>query len=211
MKIAIFGRIKDTANYRRYVKDLPASVLVTLDLGELSSCDMMILPGGGDITPAFFGQLNNGSRNIDTELDILQLKALDYALQCSLPVLGICKGMQVINIALGGTIIQDLPTARIHQYAGADQYHNTRILENSLLYRLAGSSAVVNSAHHQGLGRIGNGLIPIQWCDEDHCIEAIIHKDLPILGVQWHPERLDPDRSSISGPALLRLFLHQFI
>ncbi|MCM1569739.1 MAG: gamma-glutamyl-gamma-aminobutyrate hydrolase family protein [Roseburia sp.] len=211
MKIAIFGRTKDTPNYRRYVKELPAEALVTLDLGALSSCDAMILPGGGDITPAFFGQYNNGSRNIDTELDILQLKALDYALQLSLPILGICKGMQLINVAFGGTILQNLPTAEIHEYRDGDQYHNTRVLEDSLLYKLTGPSAVVNSAHHQGIGRVGNGLTPVQWCDRDYCIEAIAHKRLPIFGVQWHPERLNPAQSPISGSALLRLFLLPFI
>ena len=83
----------------------------------------MLFPGGGDITPAFFGERDRGSRSIDTELDILQLQALEYCLQSRLPVLGICKGMQIINVGLGGNIIQDLPTADCHRYLGADQYH----------------------------------------------------------------------------------------
>lgn len=206
MKIAILGRKKDTGNYERFLASLPATPLTTLNPADISFCDGLLLPGGGDITPAFFGEHNTGSRNIDTELDILQFQALDYAIRRSLPVLGICKGMQVINVAFGGTIIQDLPTASHHKYQGADQYHTTHILKDSCLDKLYGSTAVVNSAHHQGIGKTGRSLQPIQWCPFDHCIEAIVHETLPILGVQWHPERLDVTQTTLRGAPLLALF-----
>jgi len=206
MRIAIFGRKKDTGNYERYVNSMGATPLVTLRPGDLSACDGLILPGGGDITPAFFGERNAGSVNIDTELDILQLQAMDYAIRTSLPVLGICKGMQIINVAFGGTIIQDLPTASIHRYINRDQYHTTEILKDSCLHGLFGSTSIVNSAHHQALGALGTNLQAIQWCPTDRCIEAIVHKDLPILGVQWHPERLDVTRTTLSANALWLLW-----
>lgn len=206
MKIVIVGRKNDTINYEKYAASIPAIPITTLSLGEMSSCDALLLPGGGDITPAFFGENISGSRNIDTELDILQFQALDYALRRHIPVLGICKGMQVINVAFGGTITQDLPTASIHQYCGRDQYHSTVIREDSCLYRLYGKEAFVNSAHHQGIHRLGAGLQPIQWCPDDNCIEAIVHETLPVLGLQWHPERLDSGRTTLSGAPLLSLF-----
>ncbi len=205
MKVAIFGRKKDTGNYERFVSSLSATPHVTLSPGELSSCDCLILPGGGDITPAFFGEQNTGSVNIDTELDILQFQAMDYAIRRALPVLGICKGMQVINVAFGGTIIQDLPTAAYHRYQGRDQYHSTGILKGSCLHKLYGNSAPVNSAHHQAVGKLGTELQAIQWCDADNCVEAIVHKRLPILGLQWHPERLDADQTTLRGAPLLSL------
>ncbi len=205
MKIAILGRKKDTGNYERYISALSATPLVTLSVGELASCDALILPGGGDITPAFFGERNTGSSNIDTELDILQFQALDYAIRLSLPVLGICKGMQIINVAFGGTITQDLPTSLYHRYKGCDQYHDTTILEGSCLHNLYGKSALVNSAHHQGIGRLGTELQAIQWCLLDNCVEAVVHEKLPILGLQWHPERLDSTKTPLSGTPILTL------
>lgn len=205
MKIAILGRKTLTANYEHFLENMPAITQTILSPGELAGCDALILPGGGDITPAFFGEHNTGSKNIDTELDILQFQALDYALRRNIPVLGICKGMQLINIAFGGTIVQDLPTASIHEYKGKDQYHFTTILEGSCLYELYGREALVNSAHHQGIGRLGNGLCAVQWCTADGCIEAIVHENLPVLGLQWHPERLSNAHTTLSGAPLLSL------
>lgn len=208
MKIAILGRKKDTANYEKFISTLPATPHTTLSPGELSHCDALVLPGGGDITPAFFGEHNTGSRNIDTELDILQFQALEFGLRHHLPILGICKGMQVINVALGGTIIQDMPDSSRHRYQHGDQYHSTIISENSCLHALYGNGMIVNSAHHQCIGQLGNGLRPIQWCTEDNCVEAIVHETLPILGLQWHPERLNlPEASGTPVLSLLATWI----
>ncbi len=207
MKIAIAGKRNATENYVRYVAAGGMEPLVTLNSGELADCDGLILPGGGDITPAFFGEKNRGSHNIDTELDVLQFQALDLFVRNGKPVLGICKGMQVINVGLGGTVIQDLPSAELHKYQDCDQYHSTIIQKGSWLYHLYGPNAVVNSAHHQAIGRPGGGLQVVQYCPEDSCPEAIVHESLPVLGVQWHPERLDPKRTSLSGGAVLAYFV----
>ncbi len=204
MKIAILGRKAQTANYEKYLQKGGFLPVTTLRPGDLSDCAALILPGGGDITPGFFGERNTASGKIDTELDILQLQAVEYAIRLHLPVFGICKGMQVINVAFGGAIIQDLPTADLHR-GGEDLYHSTVILEGSCLYELYGREALVNSAHHQGVGRLGRHLAAIQWCPQDGCVEAILHETLPILGLQWHPERLNPDLTTLSGEPLLSL------
>lgn len=207
MRIAIVGKITETNNYVQYVRGMNLEPCVTLNLGEVTGCDALLLPGGGDITPAFFGEKNRGSKNVDTELDILQLQALDFAVKKGLPVLGICKGLQIINVGLGGTIIQDMPTADLHKYKDGDQYHSTVIARGSWLYELYGKECIVNSAHHQSIGRLGNGLCAVQTCPADGCIEAIAHVTLPILGVQWHPERIDEKKAMLSGQKVLSCFV----
>lgn len=210
MKIGIVGRKKDTGNYEAFLSRQGQSHLTSLSISDLSTCQGLVFPGGGDITPAFFGERDRGSRSIDTELDILQLQALEYGVQRRIPILGICKGMQIINVGLGGSIIQDMPTADLHRYLGADQYHEAVNFPGSFLYRLYGETMVVNSAHHQGLGKLGKGLQVISRCPLDQCIEAICHESLPIIGVQWHPERLDPARTDVTGAVLLSYFLSLF-
>ena len=163
MQIAIAGKKSETKNYTAYVEKCGFTPLVTLNTGDIAHCQGLILPGGGDITPAFFGEKNHGSKNIDTELDILQLQSFDYCLRNRIPVLGICKGIQLINVGLGGSIYQHFPSAERHCCLSGDQYHNTTILKDSFLYPLYGSHMPVNSAHHQALKELGSGLKAIQW------------------------------------------------
>ena len=85
-KLVILGRKSQTGNYETFFSKLPARTVTTLVPGEVTSCDALILPGGGDITPAFFGEKNKGSRTVDTELDILQFQALDTAIAARIPV-----------------------------------------------------------------------------------------------------------------------------
>lgn len=210
MKIAILGRKSDALNYVNYVKRLSCTPVQTLSPGEAATCDMLLLPGGGDITPAFYGEKIDGSFSIDTELDVLQIQAFEYAMKRQMPVLGICKGMQLINVALGGTMVQDISTPQIHRSPNGDQYHNTHITRGSFLYELYGEEAVVNSAHHQCVKHLAKELTPIQWCPEDNILEAFSHQRLPILGVQWHPERIKQEYTTTSGDQLLAHFLQHY-
>ncbi len=209
MRIAIVGRKADTGNYVKYVQSMGATPAVTLNTGEASCCDALLLPGGGDITPAFFGEKKHGSRNIDTELDILQLQALDLAIHRGLPVLGICKGLQIINVGLGGTILQDMNCQNVkrHAYDHGDKYHAATIAGSCWLSSLYGKEMTVNSAHHQAIKELGSGLTAIQHCPEDGCIEAVSHRTLPIIGLQWHPERINEAITGVNGRKVLAYFL----
>ncbi|MCM1496814.1 MAG: gamma-glutamyl-gamma-aminobutyrate hydrolase family protein [Bacteroides sp.] len=158
----------------------------------------LVLPGGGDISPSLMKQENQGSVQIDETLDRLQFKILEEFCKARKPILGICKGLQVINVYFGGTIVQQLPTAHMHEYRNGDQNHMTIALQDSVLERLYGLRFPVNSAHHQGIGVLGNGLEAIQFA-KDQVIEGIIHKKLPILGVQWHPERMQENEEEHPG------------
>lgn len=207
MKIVIVGRKKDTFRYEAWFGKITDQAVTSLDPADLADCDGVILPGGSDITPSFFGQEVNGARDMDIELDTIQFNAARYCIEHKIPMFGICKGIQMLNVALGGTLFQDLSTAASHKYIGEDQYHSTAIETGSFLHKIYGNSMITNSAHHQGLDRLGQGLKVIQRCCFDQCIEAVVHENLPIFGTQWHPERLDSIQAGVSSDPLLHHFI----
>ncbi len=217
IQAAIVGRSKDTVNYEKALDAMGVHYLTTMDPGKLSDMDALLLPGGGDITPAFFGQKNHGSRNIDIELDIIQLQALDIFYKARKPVLGICKGMQVINVYFGGTITQHIKESSEHAWENGDKLHATSVREDSFLGKLYGKRMITNSAHHQAIDRTGRELRIVQTAD-DGIIEGIAHDKLPILGVQWHPERqfssqgyCPPAHAPADEPADGRLLFSYFL
>ena len=188
--VAILGRAESVKNYVAALEAAGLAPVATLEPDRAADCAGLLLPGGGDIDPARFGQPDMGSRDIDPALDDVQLAARDRCARSGRPVLGICRGHQVLNVYFGGDLIQDLPTAGAHMaHDHADSVHPIAVRPGSLLHRLLGASPAVNSSHHQGLGRLGEGLA-VSAQAPDGVIEAIEHRTLPILGVQFHPERM---------------------
>ena len=149
-----------------------------------------MLCGGGDLDPAWFGQEDRGSHPPDPRRDEAELALVRTWLSWGRPILGICRGMQVISVALGGTLFQDLGAERAALHQGEeDVFHPIRTAPGSLLESLFGESALVNSAHHQGVDQLGEGLVPAAWAP-DGTLEGLEHRSLPVVGVQFHPERL---------------------
>lgn len=211
MKTLIAGIPADTVNYRAALYACRAPFDVELHPADLSGYDRLLLPGGGDIHPSWFGQTDHGSASVDQELDRAQFRLLDAFARAGKPVLGICRGIQLINVYFGGDMIQDLPTGALHRYHKGDQYHSALNAPGSLLHGLYGNSCLVNSAHHQGCGRIGSGLTIAQTAP-DGVVEGLAHMKKPILGVQWHPERtgFSFQRPGIAdGGILIKYFLEQ--
>lgn len=157
------------------------------------SCDYdgLLLCGGSDVHPRRFGQDIDGSRNIDEARDAAELALFKAFFDAGKPIMGICRGHQVINIALGGTLIQDIPTAERHiRRNDMAQAHFVTSVKKSFLSDIYGEKFSVNSSHHQALDKLGKGLSAIAISSDDGYNEAIIHNDLPIFGVQWHPEKM---------------------
>lgn len=212
LKIGIAGKKDKTANYVKACEHIGLSPLVSLSISQLSTCDGLLLPGGGDMNPHFYGQKNIACGPIDDALDILQLQALDFFVHSQKPVLGICRGMQLINAYFGGTLIQDLPNAKVHKATSTgDALHLSSASPNTILSNLYGETFVINSSHHQAVDKLGKDLRIIQK-SEDDIVEAFIHTKLPILAVQWHPERFDvvcnntKKEASLSGSHLIGSF-----
>lgn len=175
------------------------------------NCGGLVLCGGGDLDSNLFGQPSLGSNPPDRGRDQAELALFDAFYKAGKPILGICRGMQVINVALGGTLIQDLPGPQriLHAWDREDKVHPVTSRKGSLLYELYGPAFSVNSAHHQALDRLGTGLQVTAWA-EGGVPEAVDLPGRPVLGVQFHPERMSfalrrPD--TVDGAAVFRWFL----
>lgn len=160
----------------------------------LGLVDALLLVGGRDIDPARYGSSRHGATETPCpERDEFELALTRRAVGGDLPVLGICRGMQLINVALGGTLHQHLPEvlghAR-HHCADPDDRYAVRLAAGSLAARAVGATAVAatHSQHHQGVARLGQGLVASGWSDDDLPL-TVEHVDRRfVLGVQWHPE-----------------------
>lgn len=209
-KILIAGKEQETANYVRVLTYLGAEPIVTLHPESVYSFDGLLLPGGGDICPSYFDQPVIDTRKADPDLDRLQFHILYQFLHTHKPILGICKGMQLINVFFGGDLKQHVASEDLHQWNGEDQWHETVAAKNSVLEKLYRSHFKVNSAHHQSIDSVGQDLEIIQT-SADGVPEALVHDHLPILGVQWHPERMclsHEKGGTVSGTAIFRWFLN---
>lgn len=177
-----------------------------LDDAFFADLDGLVLPGGPDPHPRRWGEPVHPTTVIDEPRDELEYALLDGCLERGIPVLGVCRGLQVVNVALGGTLIQDLPPGAIDHRGPADRTilaHDLRVATGTRVATVYGTGRVrVNTAHHQGVGVLGDGLLASGWA-EDGCVEAIEWADDEqwLVAVQYHPEDLHA-----ADPAHLRLF-----
>jgi len=192
-------------------------ILVPLGLPEealgqiVSRIDGILFTGGGDVEPRYYGAVSNDPLldRVDPDRDRVELALFQQAIRLELPFLGICRGLQVINVAMGGSlyadILRDMPGALQHQNGDAHPRdylaHQVEVDPASRLVRILNAQQVrVNSMHHQGIRRLGNRLIATAHAP-DGLIEAFEMDDYPFgMAVQWHPECLQNDE------AMRRLF-----
>lgn len=215
MKVLLAQR--ETGNIRKYVDMLQALQVdfgVSIDPKEAALYDKLLLPGGWDIDPKYYGENNTACENIDIELDKGQFQLLDAFIQEGKPVFGICRGCQIMNVYFGGTLIQDLPTATQHRAleGNLDNYHLVTSIENSIMDSIYGREFRVNSTHHQGCGKIGQGL-KVSLLAPDGVVEAIEHEKVEAFAVQWHPERMgfltgSKESKTANGKKVLEYFLN---
>ncbi len=154
--------------------------------------DGLLLSGGCDIDPSRYGEEINGAVHIDTERDIAEFALIDVFVKAGKPVMGICRGCQLTNVYFGGSLYQHLCNADSHVRGNIDTdalpSHNVTACEDSVLASLYGTVFAVNSSHHQAAKELGTGLIATVMCGD--VVEAVEHESLPVIAVQWHPERM---------------------
>lgn len=219
--IGISGSMNDTKKQlflvRSYMQVLlqaggiPVLLSPDMDSSSMASCiellDGFMLAGGGDVVPERFGEEAIPELGETTPVrDAFELEILGKIIERQMPVLGICRGIQVMNVAIGGTLYQDLP-AQYHpedlsplSHKQEEPYeiptHTVQIEPLSLLHSLTGQNELqVNSMHHQSVKAIAAPLRVVARAT-DGVVEALEHPGLPFfLGVQWHPERLADEAS----------------
>jgi putative glutamine amidotransferase len=166
----------------------PGAVLELLDA-------LIVTGGAGDVNPALYDEEPHPETGpVQEERDAYELALVRAALERELPLLGICRGMQILNVAYGGSIEQHLPDALGHEEhrhtPGTFADHEVRLVPGSLAARAAGSEVTpVKSHHHQGIKEVGSGLEVTGWAAEDDAVEALEDPSCRfVLGVLWHPE-----------------------
>jgi putative glutamine amidotransferase len=160
----------------------------------LPDVDGLLLPGGWDVDPSFYGERRDENLGeTDPELDETELELFRQAREREIPVLGICRGQQVINVAMGGSLVQHLEGHEVRSLGRRHLAHTIEVDPSSELGQAAGEHKVrVNSLHHQAIKRLGAGLQQTA-SGEDGTVEGVESDDGLIVAVQCHPEELTTD------------------
>lgn len=202
--VNLYGMNISYVNALRKAGALPILIPLHMDKeslrGIFDRLDGLFLAGGGDIAPrAYDPKSREVFDSSDLERDITELMLAGWALEEGMPIFGVCRGLQIINIACGGSLYHDLtkqrPDLKRHDYIGPmykrDQIsHDVTFPENSCLARIFGDRVGVNSMHHQGVENMGTGL-SVSATSVDGLTEAVESTDSSfVLGTQWHPEEL---------------------
>ena len=179
---------------------VPVFIPLDVDIAEiLPRLDALVIAGGEDVDPARYGAEPSPETGPCSALrDDLELAAVRIAHERGMPVLGVCRGHQVINVAFGGTLVQHLegdlgPVHMTVLAPRAERTHDVRLAPGSVPAAVLGTTELaVNSYHHQAVGEPGDGIRVVAWA-ADGTPEAIQHAGGRIVGVQWHPETFDGD------------------
>ncbi len=178
------------------------SLNVNSALKLANTCDGILFTGGRDIFPGRYGKIADTARcgKFDLHRDTLEYALIKQAIKNNKPIFGICRGLQIINVVLGGTLIIDIPTdygtTVIHRQSDWQHcFHEVYVRKNSLLYKISNvDSGYVTSNHHQGIENVGSNLLVVAR-SADSLPEAITWADSLgkgfLMAVQWHPERMD--------------------
>jgi len=168
-------------------------VFLPLDLDPtwiIDRLDGILMTGGCDVDPARYGQPAVATTQApDTMRDSFETGLLDLCIERSMPTVGVCRGMQMMNVHLGGSLKQHVPEHAALDHPPTTEWHTVHTEPGSIAAHLFGSTKAVNSLHHQAVDQLGTGLQATAIAD-DGAAEAIEHADLPFVAVQWHPEMM---------------------
>jgi len=161
----------------------------------------LVLAGGGDVVPAIYqAKATAPARSPDALRDVIEVSLVRACVKRPMPILGVCRGIQVINAALGGTLWQDLPSQRpsavAHDRGEGDESTHAIVAEEGFVRTIFGAATEANSHHHQGIRDLAPGLKAVART-LDGLVEAVEHVGAPIYAVQWHPERMGEEGEKV--------------
>ena len=220
--VSYTGSAEKHQHYVRWLQQDASVNIITLSAetaenkGDIADCDGLVLSGGIDIHPGYYNNKNTVYPNMPKQLyqkrDAFEIGLFKAAQRSGMPVLGVCRGLQLINCILGGNLQQDIAAKNsLHKaivtedHTQFDKAHGLHILPGTLLASVAGTQrSVVNSAHHQCVDDIAAALMPNSMSD-DNIVEGLEWKEKAgkpfLLCVQWHPERMHEFQLEHSGLA----------
>lgn len=216
MKIGITFSESNYINYPKWIKGNDSTIEIielsyeTNNLQDVTNCDAVVFTGGIDMDPIEKVYYNNAPIKFNLARDQFEMAVLEKTLELRKPILGICRGLQLINVYFGGTLHLDNgeDKNKIHQRETKDKIHQIKVEKDSLFYRIVEQEfGEVNSAHHQSIDKLGSGLKAVAHT-EDRLVEAIesVNQDKQFLvAVQWHPERMSDLESPFSKNILKAL------
>lgn len=188
---------------------LPVVIPPTNDLelirATVERCDGMVLLGGGDVSPAKYGQEENARLfGVNEFFDTFEIAAVQHAVSLDLPVLAICRGHQILNVAMGGSLIQHLENFEVHR----DTMHEVNLVPGSLVAEAMGTTTpITHSLHHQAIDVVAPSLTVVGHYS-DGTIEAVQHTSATwVIGVQWHPE--DTAEKDVANQNLFNALVHR--
>lgn len=213
-KVFVCANREARINYAEALEFCGGTPVFSQDLFQAQDCGGLLLPGGGDVDPSRYGQEIDGSANIDRVLDQQEIELIQQFSAAGKPILGICRGLQILNVAFGGDLIQDIETAPAHKWeeTTGDKVHMVSAAKDSFLYPLYGGNFSVNSAHHQAVKTVAAGF-SIAATAADGVVEALENRKKNIYAVQWHPERMSFNKArpdTVNGRYIFEFFLSLF-
>lgn len=191
-------KVEINAPYVRAISQNGGSPVILPDCESLSVCNALVFPGGIDVDPELYNERPHKELGqVNRALDDFWIEAARYAVSHKIPVLGICRGLQLLNVFFGGSLYQDIKSERrdsINHRQGISRSstsHSVCIYEDTRLYRILGTKSIsVNSMHHQAVKSRAESLRISSRSSEDGIVEGMESPDGSIIAVQWHPEEL---------------------